>query len=486
MEAQPRKALGLSALATPLALGCILALAVSELSGTLTNACLNATVATMWGYARELSTLITGLAFLAIALAAQFRPRLLDARVLLAVAFVCLAGMVPLLLAGSFLASPVLFTVGLVLRSVTRAVTILFVAYCLLKLPDTVSVAGVVVFGMLIDNLLAPLMRSSLDLAGAVCVMALTSAAVTAWGYFKARGSLAELGNAAPASQLAAENPRSFIRSSHALFYCILLFSVGNGYALTFNEVNHAPAPLSIEGFLIVVLIFYLLLVRDRRQEDTLFSFSVLLFMAGLLMASFVISLGQALLAPNVLIHLASDCFNVLVWLVIVGVGKRNFFAFLPVFGLSFCMKSLGTTIGAIIGHGSNDLMLADPSVAQAITLAVAFFVFAFLWTNFRDFSFTDTIFGVEHLELPQQGPLETVGLEERCAQLAREWGLTKREQEIFVMLARGRNGAYIQEHFTLSRNTVKSHIKHIYSKLGVHSHQELIDLVEGDPAPKE
>lgn len=78
------------------------------------------------------------------------------------------------------------------------------------------------------------------------------------------------------------------------------------------------------------------------------------------------------------------------------------------------------------------------------------------------------------------------MGLEERCAQLAREWGLTKREQEIFVMLARGRNGAYIQEHFTLSRNTVKSHIKHIYSKLGVHSHQELIDLVEGDPAPKE
>ncbi|MCR5582478.1 MAG: LuxR family transcriptional regulator, partial [Eggerthellaceae bacterium] len=31
----------------------------------------------------------------------------------------------------------------------------------------------------------------------------------------------------------------------------------------------------------------------------------------------------------------------------------------------------------------------------------------------------------------------------------------------------------------TISRNTAKSHIKHVYSKLGVHSHQELIDLAE-------
>jgi DNA-binding CsgD family transcriptional regulator len=76
--------------------------------------------------------------------------------------------------------------------------------------------------------------------------------------------------------------------------------------------------------------------------------------------------------------------------------------------------------------------------------------------------------------------------IEDRCAALSEEWGLTKREQEIFVMLARGRNVAYIQDHYTISRNTVKSHIKHIYAKLGVHSHQELIDLVEGAPARKE
>lgn len=56
---------------------------------------------------------------------------------------------------------------------------------------------------------------------------------------------------------------------------------------------------------------------------------------------------------------------------------------------------------------------------------------------------------------------------------------MTERETEIFAMLARGRNGQYVMDHYVISRNTVKSHVKHIYAKLGVHSQQELIDLVE-------
>ena len=67
--------------------------------------------------------------------------------------------------------------------------------------------------------------------------------------------------------------------------------------------------------------------------------------------------------------------------------------------------------------------------------------------------------------------------LDENCARLSDEFGLTAREREVFVLLAHGRNGRYIMDHLIIGRNTAKSHIKHIYSKLGVHSHQELIDL---------
>ena len=62
---------------------------------------------------------------------------------------------------------------------------------------------------------------------------------------------------------------------------------------------------------------------------------------------------------------------------------------------------------------------------------------------------------------------------------IAGQYGLTPRELEVFQMLARGRDRTYIQEQLVVSRNTVKTHVKHIYAKLDIHSHQDLIDLVE-------
>ncbi len=80
---------------------------------------------------------------------------------------------------------------------------------------------------------------------------------------------------------------------------------------------------------------------------------------------------------------------------------------------------------------------------------------------------------------LPDELPAPSA-LDERCTRLGDEFGLTEREREVFVLLAHGRNGRYIMDNLVISRNTAKTHIKHIYSKLGVHSHQELIDLASG------
>lgn len=66
-----------------------------------------------------------------------------------------------------------------------------------------------------------------------------------------------------------------------------------------------------------------------------------------------------------------------------------------------------------------------------------------------------------------------------RCAQLADEFGLSLREQEVLGYLGRGRSQPYIRDQLVLSKNTVASHVKHIYAKLGVHSKQEVIDLFE-------
>lgn len=65
------------------------------------------------------------------------------------------------------------------------------------------------------------------------------------------------------------------------------------------------------------------------------------------------------------------------------------------------------------------------------------------------------------------------------CQRLTEEHGLSGREAEILGYLARGRSQPYIREELVLSKNTVATHVKHIYQKLGVHSRQELLDLFE-------
>ena len=69
-----------------------------------------------------------------------------------------------------------------------------------------------------------------------------------------------------------------------------------------------------------------------------------------------------------------------------------------------------------------------------------------------------------------------------RCAAVASRYGLTRRESEILAPLALGTSPDAIGREQTVSIATVRSHIHNIYVKLGVHTHAELIELVERTP----
>lgn len=73
-----------------------------------------------------------------------------------------------------------------------------------------------------------------------------------------------------------------------------------------------------------------------------------------------------------------------------------------------------------------------------------------------------------------------TPGLFKMCAlQVSHDCSLTPREQEIFLLLLKGRNSRYLQETLFISESTAKTHISNIYRKAGVRSKQELINQVE-------
>lgn len=133
--------------------------------------------------------------------------------------------------------------------------------------------------------------------------------------------------------------------------------------------------------------------------------------------------------------------------------------------------QMLGSVIGAVIAQAAQDTAnLAIVSGWLAFTLMmVALFAFArgqsgFSWGNVRPFD--------------QDSKVKSSYMRSLLA-LAEAYGLSSRETEVLVMFAHGRNKPYIAKELVVSESTVKTHVKHIYAKMGVHSQQDLIDMIE-------
>ena len=64
------------------------------------------------------------------------------------------------------------------------------------------------------------------------------------------------------------------------------------------------------------------------------------------------------------------------------------------------------------------------------------------------------------------------------CKEIARDFELSNREIDVLALLARGYSAARIQKELYIAAGTVNYHTRNIYGKLGVHSKQEVIDLM--------
>lgn len=73
----------------------------------------------------------------------------------------------------------------------------------------------------------------------------------------------------------------------------------------------------------------------------------------------------------------------------------------------------------------------------------------------------------------------QSPSLADRCQQLGQQHGLSAREMDVLQLVAQGRSYARIREDLTISQGTVNYHMSNLYAKLGVHSRQEVIDLVQ-------
>lgn len=72
-----------------------------------------------------------------------------------------------------------------------------------------------------------------------------------------------------------------------------------------------------------------------------------------------------------------------------------------------------------------------------------------------------------------------STALDERCAYVRQHFGLTERETDMVRLLAHGRSKTSISKELFISENTVKSYTRNVYSKLNIHSKQQLLDILD-------
>lgn len=293
--------------------------------------------------------------------------------------------------------------------------------------------------------------------------------------------ALRDISSADARTDAALMHPSSFLPLTNRLFACMLLATVVAG--LNVRTLEGAATATLMPSIILYALIVVWGAVRPAmRRFDQLFDFAVLLVIGGFL----TMPTAGTPAVSAVLFSTGNSCLNVLFALVLVAAAKRNPLSAVTLFAWGNTLTSLGSIVGANIGAALRPAQFGglinsmSTDLSYLLLAGIALLFLGYVLFGLRGFSFSATIEGIEAvapLRIPTSEDPQR--LETRCRELAAIHHLTPREAEVFGLLARGRNNQFIQDELTLTRNTVKTYIKRIYAKVGVHSQQELIDLVD-------
>jgi DNA-binding CsgD family transcriptional regulator len=162
--------------------------------------------------------------------------------------------------------------------------------------------------------------------------------------------------------------------------------------------------------------------------------------------------------------------FEVVAWCALAIASSRVPVHSDTLFGASrtceMCALVVGLVLGQYIESVALNLLLTSVVVVYAIALVVA----------------RPTVVpapeSVEASEPPSS--------QDTVAAIAKQFGLSNRETEVFALLVQGYGEPYISSHLYISANTVKTHRRHIYTKLGVGSREELINFAHSYRKPEE
>ena len=436
-----------------------------------------------------LSTLLTVGLYLAVATLARFRPRSLPYRqaTALSLAVLCVTPLASFFGQGNEPVAVTAFIAGS-LASVWIAIRV-FPAFCSLETPYERNTC--ICFAYFLGCVAQLLLKGNgfLELAVLTLIPFVTIAALGK----PARATFEAMRSNAAAADIAPLHPDSFLPPGHALFGCIVFCQAASGFAIGPSYQQMPGSALALIGLVpLAAGIRYNLSGGNDPSpaENRFFQTYVLVTTAGYLAIIVGTEVSVGTLASTVL-SLGSALFNVLLWMCVVAIGTRNRLDSVWVF--SWCMgaSTLGLLLGRTLDNALSVISSDNPPVTLTV-LSIALFCFLACYILvLKDFNIVRVIYGVRPLtersyepSSPAANPEETVErmLNARCQKLAQEYSLTERESEVLELLASGANARYVQDKLVISYHTVRTHIKHIYTKLDVHNREELIAVLQRKP----
>lgn len=261
-------------------------------------------------------------------------------------------------------------------------------------------------------------------------------------------------------------------------------FAAGFSNFALFGQTSNTRVGATFVVGLAIALSF--VLFRDRTRPVVFAKGALALITMGLV--------AVALMGPEHrdiaawLIMLSYVGINVFVLGLMVNLSVGYGIAALWLFGWGRAASELMMGLGSYAGSWIPSVKLVPESPFALAILAVVGLVavgaLVIMWMSERSFTSGWAVEPIVALPGEVRSPLEA--RRERCREVARGCDLTDREAQIMQMLLEGDSYQRVCQSLLVSLGTVKTHVYHIYGKLGVHSREEMAALVDGADSAEE
>jgi DNA-binding CsgD family transcriptional regulator len=258
-------------------------------------------------------------------------------------------------------------------------------------------------------------------------------------------------------------------------------------FTLVSGSDSNLPAGLGamllVAAALLALLVVILLLTVNRADEyDSFYRFVIPLLSIML----FFTSMLHEVLPLTLLVFSCFILFFFMIWVEFCEMSHR--YRISPILvtgtGLGFLFA------GMLVGTGLFLTLQDNPQFDSGPTVFTTLMIICMLLGYFlmpRAKSIMEMAISEDSDSAEKGGPpyaaFENRGrFVRRCEKVANTYLLSNRELDVFYLLAKGRNAAYIAQKLYIAEGTVNTHTWRIYRKLNVHSQQELIELVDTMP----